>query len=195
MNFLSVRLKRVLRENIDLIDNQEFDTLAYRLFEEEIPSEVIAEMYQVFRDKNIDIFSDPDMTYIPNYWAKNSLDNSFDIPKGKIDEIFSHAFNNCINLEVFVVPDGVNYIDSFCFYDCTNLRSITLPRTISEIRYMTFGNCHRLETMNYKGTFSEFQQIKFDQDWISMKTDCILICGDGYNIPLKEYFKEELPNI
>lgn len=57
------------------------------------------------------------------------------------------AFNNCKELTLVSIPEGVKYIDSYAFYYCTGLKTVSLPTTLQQIGYQSFYYCNSLSSI------------------------------------------------
>ena len=57
------------------------------------------------------------------------------------------AFQNCTNLESFILPSTVDKIYDRAFEGCTSLTSITLPETVTQLGGSTFLNCENLASI------------------------------------------------
>lgn len=75
-----------------------------------------------------------------------------------IRHIGGTAFRSCVNIETFILPDKLEYIDQMAFWGCTGMTSITIP---SSVKYIidtrskeAFRGCSNLTTIYYKGTAS-----------------------------------------
>jgi hypothetical protein len=58
-----------------------------------------------------------------------------------LTKIADRGFENNLNVESIVIPEGVEYIGWFAFSGCISLKSITVPKSVSKIEYGTFENC------------------------------------------------------
>ncbi|MBR2376523.1 MAG: leucine-rich repeat domain-containing protein [Clostridia bacterium] len=73
--------------------------------------------------------TDKDIVIAPSY---NSL---------PVVNIGDYAFDNCVNFESIVIPDGVTSIGYRSFYNCRNLKNISLPNSIVSISEGAFSGC------------------------------------------------------
>ncbi len=63
------------------------------------------------------------------FGCKNSV-----IPAGgKVKKIASCAFQDIVDLESVVIPEGVTFIDAAAFSGCTSLRHISIPASVTKI--------------------------------------------------------------
>ena len=69
---------------------------------------------------------------------------SFQIPEG-LNSIGSYAFRKCTSLVEASIPEGVEGIGKCTFYACSNLEKITLPSTLHTIEGANFSLCVKLK--------------------------------------------------
>ena len=69
---------------------------------------------------------------------------SFQIPEG-LKSIGSYAFRKCTSLVEVSIPEGVEGIGKCTFYACSNLEKITLPSTLHTIEGANFSGCVKLK--------------------------------------------------
>ena len=62
------------------------------------------------------------------------------IPQG-IEIIDTHTFYKCSSLNTITIPDSVTKIRHGTFYQCENLKSISIPNNVSSIDDYAFQNC------------------------------------------------------
>lgn len=82
-----------------------------------------------------------DVTSIAKAAFRNAKCKSITFAEGsKVTEIGQQAFQSAMNLEEFIVPEGVKYLPMTCFH-CTNntmkLHKITLPSTLDSLDAMS----------------------------------------------------------
>ena len=58
-----------------------------------------------------------------------------------LTQIADRAFENNLNVESIVIPEGVEYVGWFAFSGCISLKSITVPKSVNKIEYGCFENC------------------------------------------------------
>lgn len=56
-------------------------------------------------------------------------------------------FENCVNLESIIIPDGVTTLYREIFKGCTSLASVTLPENLQTIHYGAFRDCISLTSI------------------------------------------------
>ncbi len=60
---------------------------------------------------------------------------------------------------IYVIPDGVIYIDDEAFKGCTSLTSVTIPDSIKIIGDSAFSGCHVLKYVFFNGTESDWTNL------------------------------------
>jgi hypothetical protein len=162
-------VKRLLRENIDLIDEQNWTKL-YAIAKAAFSfAELMGQMTEFLMDCGCELFE-----------GKYRLE---EIPTG----FLAHT-----SMDEFVIPEHVTKI-GFCAFANSHLQSITIPKNVSEIVRLAFSNCDKLTTINInttklpvKGTIEAFtdcthlEDIHFVgtiEEWNSMKPAIELRCG------------------
>ena len=68
-----------------------------------------------------------------------------DIPK--VDSIGKAAFQDCVNLEIVHIEEGIESIGRSAFANCGSLREISLPNSINVIGEQCFLGCKELQTV------------------------------------------------
>ena len=76
----------------------------------------------------------------------NQLESITDIPT--LRYIGDNAFDGCINLLEFNIPDEVNYLGSYAFKNARKLTEIRIPSLIDEIKDGTFKGCLGISEIN-----------------------------------------------
>ena len=83
--------------------------------------------------------------------ADNTLRGELTIPDTingvTVKRIGRNAFNGCIKISKFNIPDTVTEIAPYAFYLCRNITSIELPKNLTEISDYTFYNCIGLRSI------------------------------------------------
>ena len=57
---------------------------------------------------------------------------------------FTHAFEECPNLQTVVMKEGPESIDRYAFYGCSNLTSVSVPQSVTTIGQRAFDGCKKL---------------------------------------------------
>ena len=53
--------------------------------------------------------------------------------------IAGHAFEDCDDLELVIIPDSVKCIGTYAFLGCPSLEFVIIPKSVAEIKYRAFG--------------------------------------------------------
>ncbi|MBP5411613.1 MAG: leucine-rich repeat protein, partial [Lachnospiraceae bacterium] len=68
-----------------------------------------------------------------------------------VTKIGEHAFNDCVNLTVVDLPDGLKIIADGAFNGCTSLSSIFVPASVTTVGDMAFADCTALRNLRFLG--------------------------------------------
>ena len=68
------------------------------------------------------------------------------VPEG-VEIIESNAFSNCYSLTEIEIPSSVTAVESGAFQGCSSLKSIALPDGITAIKNRAFGGCYSLASV------------------------------------------------
>ena len=178
-------LKKFLRENKQLIINEQFDEL-YNNAQNSIGF-TIGELSDCFLAKDFNPLNK--MSSVPSGFMSNSVYTSelFTIPEGNnIEEIGRFAFKNT-KIKTFMIREGIKVIETMAFSNSEVLESIYLPSTLEELGNTIFFKSPHIKEIYYNGTYDEF--LKIDRhsddkkDWFKTlagrtNSTCILICKD-----------------
>lgn len=150
------QLKVFLKQNLDLIDDNNYDTL-YNLYAEQVPElSDISKLTEALW--SCDIHPEFLIDTLPAGFLAGSSISEFIIPTN-IEAIDYSAFDSC-SLTNIVVPDGVKYIRSSAFGYCENLTSVSLPSTLIAIAGDMFEGSKNLNHLIFRGTAEQFHRIK-----------------------------------
>lgn len=75
------------------------------------------------------------------------------IPDG-VEAIASHAFDGCVNIKQFKLPESLVSIGSSAFNDC-KMTAIDIPNEVNSIGYMSFWGCDELRTFAFPEEITE----------------------------------------
>lgn len=78
-----------------------------------------------------------------------------------LQEIPKRAFNDCVSLEVIVIPAGVSKIGTDCFWSCKSLTEIVLPDGLEIINRSAFKECVGLRAVQIPGNVAEIGEDAF----------------------------------
>lgn len=148
-------VKQFLDDHADLINSNDFETLysteAYRKL---LRSSKTILMHILIES---DINPLAEMTFIPSDFLTNMDFTSFIIPNG-IEEIQTWAFYHCTKLESIDIPNTVTTIGASAFFDNISLKELNIPKSVTRIESDAFENCVNLEkvylpnNLKYLGT-------------------------------------------
>lgn len=109
-------LKRYIKENLALIDEEMYDDL-YRYCNKADRSKLTKFLL------SCDIRPDEHMTSLPEYYLAGSNIHSYHI-SSTIHSIEARAFYGCSELKNIHIPDSVTSTGDYAFYGCTSLTSV-----------------------------------------------------------------------
>ena len=141
-----------LKDNMDALKENDFDTIYERLREDGMP---MCEVTRLFLLADVD--PTPYLTYIPNNYAK-------------LLPLITTV--KCYNDTTNLLQIGFS-----AFENCPNLVSVNLARKMT-ISQLAFHGCKKLETVIYPYTFNEFNMFvtawnsAFDDSTIIKFSDC-----------------------
>lgn len=164
-------LARFLSENINLIENNDFDSLYNSLWAGIKPEDLT----DVLLQSNIDFLSY--MTKIPEacFWGVNI--ESIRIP-GNIETIERKAFALCRVHKVYI-EEGVKEISNHVFTLCHELSDMNIPKSITYIGFQPFSGSIELTKINFRGTKKEFDDIEKHDEWNTGSFIKKVVCTDG----------------
>lgn len=79
----------------------------------------------------------------------------------------------------FVVPEGVNRIESYALRDLPEIKSITIPKSVKQFGSWIVYNTPKLTSINYEGTVDEWFLIFKNPDWNEGSANFTIYCTDG----------------
>lgn len=141
-----------LRDNIDALNENDFDTIYDRLREEGLPMSEVTRLFLL-----ADVDPTPYLTEIPNNYAK-------------LLPLITKV--KCYNDPTHLLKIGFS-----AFENCPNLISVDLARKM-EISQLAFHGCKKLETVIYPYTLNDFNMFvtawdsAFDNSTIIKFSDC-----------------------
>lgn len=164
-------LARFLSQNMDLIENNDFDSLYNSIWKGIRPRELTS----VFLQADIDFLSYM-RTIPPMCFGKVDIEEIV-IP-GNIEVIKTYAFLSC-NVRKIYIEEGVKEIDDSAFNSCLNLVDISIPKSIAYIGYGPLAGSPKLTEINFRGTKEEFSEIEKSESWNPRPKIKTVICTDG----------------
>ena len=176
--------KKLIEENIELIDMDTFDSWSefFSNIEHEVHNgmdpEIVPEMRKLLNSVDIDPLKELD--YIPNgYYYEDPTIENITIPSD-IVTIKSYAFYACRHMKSIKMPSTLLTIEENAFQYCAALEHIEIPIEIEFIHSYAFDNCGNLKRVIYSGTKEQFSEIEFGDEVFS---DCESLkhisCLDG----------------
>ena len=142
VNKMTAELANFIKQNIDLINESEFDQLYQQITKESVKT---AELTEMLLDSDIDFLSF--MTKVPEgCFAKIKSLTSITIPES-IQLIEDKAFSWCSNLESVKLANSITRIGEGAFYLCTSLKNIDLPSNLTSLKSFVFSKCNSLRSI------------------------------------------------
>lgn len=77
------------------------------------------------------------------------------------DEIAASALENCIKVQVVVLPDSIKNIGEKAFANCSSLLSFTIPSKVKSIKAATFQGCSSLESLTIPESVEKINDYAF----------------------------------
>ena len=145
-----------IAENVDLIEDENFDELFNRAYKYLLVPEVT---YMLYKSK---------IEFLPF-----------------MEFIVNEQFKYCNELESITIPPNIKYIGSDAFWCCKNLKQVDFTdNNVTVISTGAFANCPSLETVIYNGTLKQFDDAYGNQSWYLKKythasKEPKIICNDG----------------
>ena len=149
---MNVKLQKFIEQNIDLIENNDFDTL---YSECAIETGFVERLTQVLLDANID-------------------------PLPHMNHVVPLMYQGC-DIEYIIVPDNIGYLPSRrAFSDCARLHYVSLPATLKSFGYETFYHSPKLKQIEFRGTLKQFYNSNTRiEEWAKGSNISKVICSDG----------------
>jgi hypothetical protein len=165
------RIKEFIENNIDLIENNEWEEV-YLNTKSDIP---VGELTTTLLEAGIDPLNY--LNYIPYKYMVLAPIKEFKIPTG-ITSIGDLAFFSCINLTSITIPDGVMSIGEGAFEDCSSLTSVTIGNSVTSIEKYAFWDCSSLTNIAFNGTKAEWNAIEKGENWKFNVPATVIQCKD-----------------
>lgn len=144
-------------ENIDLIEDNNFDELFSRAYKCLLVPDVTYMLYK------------SDIEFLPF-----------------MEFIVTEQFKYCNELESITIPPNIKIIGRDAFIYCKNLKQVNFTdnNNVTVISTDAFANCLSLETVIYNGTLKQFDDAYGNQSWYRRKytqarNEPKIICSDG----------------
>lgn len=164
-------LARFLSQNLDLIENNDFD----KLYDSLHTGIKIEDLTDALLQANIDFLSYMHKVPEASFWRVN-IEN-ITIP-GNIEIIGRKAFALSEVHKVYI-EEGVKEISNHAFTFCHNLSYMNIPKSITYIGFQPFVGSEKLTKINFRGTKKEFDDIEKYDEWNTDSFIETVVCTDG----------------
>ncbi len=113
-----------------------------------------------------------DKTVLLFYPPKND-NTSYIIPNG-VNHIDTAAFADCINLISITIPNSVESMGNNVFRNCTNLTNIIIPNSVKTMGWCCFNDCYNLKSITMSDNIT-----KIPSDTFKGCNDFTIFCNIG----------------
>lgn len=149
-------LKNFIEENIELIENGEFEV-------------IYSDLDADFRYTFIGDFTEA--------LIKAGID-----PAKYMKEIPPHYLGGT-SLRSYTIPNNITAIGEYAFSGYNGLTEVVIPSTVTSIGAYTFRYCHELRSITYLGTVDQWKEVKKLPGWKKDSSIKRIICTDGITNP------------
>lgn len=149
-------LKNFIEENIELIENGEFEVI-YSDLDADFRYTLIGDFTEALIKAGID-------------------------PAKYMKEIPSHYLGGT-SLRSYTIPNNITAIGEYAFSGYNGLTEVVIPSTVTSIGAYTFRYCHELRSITYLGTVSQWKEVKKLPGWKKDSSIKKIICADGITNP------------
>ena len=148
--------------SISSIGNYAFTYANFQNSKIEFPSSLATLGYSSFEGTQMNelILTNSQVSVIPlRCFALNKNLNSLQFNTNKLERIEDEAFEGCISLNSFTLPQSLQNLDQRSFYGCTNLEIVHFPSNsmLEVVRGQAFGNCPNLVNLDIPGDDTKFK--------------------------------------
>lgn len=173
---MTQKSKKFIEDNIDLINNNEWETFIDRLYTAATSYDEVDDIYRTLRECDIDMLDT--LTFVPtDYFAEDENIVNIVLPKN-IEHIGNSAFFNCKNLTHVSMPNVIN-IRKGAFENCYSLKRVVLPETLECIESNAFTDTG-VESIIFDGTVERWNKhVELDGDWAWRCPAEFVECKDG----------------
>lgn len=149
-------LKNFIEENIELIENGEFEVI-YSDLDADFRYTLIGDFTEALIKAGID-------------------------PAKYMKEIPPHYLGGT-SLRSYTIPNNIAAIGEYAFSGYNGLTEVVIPSTVTSIGAYTFRYCHELRSITYLGTVSQWKEVKKLPGWKKDSSIKKIICADGITNP------------
>lgn len=157
-------LKSFIEENIELIENGEFEVIYSNLLDP----------FKLNLDANSRYTLIGDFT---EALIKAGID-----PAKYMKEIPPHYLGGT-SLRSYTIPNNITAIGEYAFSGYNGLTEVVIPSTVTSIGAYTFRYCHELRSITYLGTVDQWKGVKKLPGWKKDSSIKKIICTDGITNP------------
>lgn len=178
---ISELLQQFVEENIELIDDREFDTLYDRtvMFHDKPVNR--AQLTELLEYTGIDPLEYLEVVPASYLRASRTSHPQVHIPSS-VTAIEGSAFIKT-DIQKLVIDEGCTQILAHAFSMCSELVSVSLPRSLTYIGRAAFNCCEELKKIHYNGTIEDWNNMNRDRSWFTYNpqyhTDLEILCSDG----------------
>lgn len=149
-------LKNFIEENIELIENGEFEVI-YSDLDADFRYTLIGDFTEALIKAGID-------------------------PAKFMKEIPPHYLGGT-SLRSYTIPNNITAIGEYAFSGYNGLTGVVIPSTVTSIGAYTFRYCRELESITYLGTIDQWKEVKKLPGWKKDSSIKKIICTDGITNP------------
>ena len=149
-------LKNFIEENIELIENGEFEVI-YSDLDADFRYTLIGDFTEALIKAGID-------------------------PAKYMKEIPPHYLGGT-SLRSYTIPNNITAIGEYAFSGYNGLTEVVIPSTVTSIGAYTFRYCHELRSITYLGTVDQWKGVKKLPGWKKDSSIKRIICTDGITNP------------
>lgn len=149
-------LKNFIEENIEMIENEEFDVI-YSDLDADFRYTLIGDFTEALIKAGID-------------------------PAKYMKEIPPHYLGGT-SLRSYTIPNNITAIGEYAFSGYNGLTGVVIPSTVTSIGAYAFRYCSELESITYLGTVDQWKEVKKLPGWKKDSSIKKIICADGITNP------------
>lgn len=149
-------LKNFIEENIEMIENEEFEVI-YSDLDADFRYTLIGDFTEALIKAGID-------------------------PAKYMKEIPPHYLGGT-SLRSYTIPNNITAIGEYAFSGYNGLTGVVIPSTVTSIGAYAFSYCSELESITYLGTIDQWKEVKKLPGWKKDSSIKKIICADGITNP------------